>query len=42
MVKCNPQTKSAHLLLVVVKNNEVSIDSIVLSDQVKEGHTDVA
>ena len=42
MVKSDPQTESTHFLLVVVKDDEVSIDSIVLRDQVEEGHADVA
>ena len=42
MVKSDPQTESTHFLLVVVKDDEVSIDSIVLRDKMEEGHADVA
>jgi|LauGreDrversion4_2_1035121.scaffolds.fasta_scaffold68265_2 hypothetical protein len=37
MVKPDSQLKSAHLLLIIVEDHEVPIDSIVLRDKVKQG-----
>ena len=41
MIEADPKSECAHLLLVVIKNYEVTIDSIVLGDQVEQGHTHV-
>ena len=39
MVQSNSQTQLAHLLLVIVQDHEVTIDAIVLRDQVQERHS---
>jgi len=41
VIKSNSQTQSSHLLLVVIENNKISVNSIVLSDKVEERHSDV-
>ena len=42
MVQSDSQAQLAHLLLVVVQDHEVTIDAIVLRDQVQERHSHVA
>ena len=42
MVKSDSKAERAHLLLVVVKNDEVSINAVVFSDKVQERHSDIA
>ena len=42
MVQSNSELQGSHVLLVVVKDDELSIDSVVLADQMEEGYPDVA
>jgi len=38
VVEADSETESTHLLLVVVQDNEIAINTIVLCDQVKQGY----
>ena len=42
MIESDSQTECSHLLLVVVKDDEVSINAIILSDQMQQGYSHVA
>lgn len=41
MVERDPQFEGAHLLLVIIQDHEVSIDTVVLGNQVEQRHSDV-
>ena len=42
MIESDSEAQGTHLLLIVVKNDKVTIDSIVLCDQVEKRHSYVA
>ena len=41
MIKSNPQTKSTHLLLVIIEDHEVTIDTIILSDKMEQRYSNI-
>ena len=42
MVQCNSEFKSTHLLLVIIKNGEIAVNSIVLCDQMEQWNAHVS
>jgi len=42
VVQVNPKSKTAHLLLIVVQNHELSFDTIILSDKREKGNFNLA
>ena len=42
VVKSDAEFESTHFLLEIVKDDKLTIDSAIFSDQVKEGNTDKA
>ena len=42
VIEGDPQAQGSHLLFVVVKDDEVSIDTVILCNEVKQGDANIA